>query len=85
MHSVDSSNSEKREQDFVRHHHYIACKDYDRTIMKKVRSIMNLDYLNQAYQQDQKEGEEKILKMMKIVISKTKQKKLWLLMMKQTY
>ena len=56
MHSVDSEGL--REQDFVRHHHYIACKDYDRTVMKKVRSIMNLDYLNQAYQQDQK-GEEK--------------------------
>jgi CheY-like chemotaxis protein len=59
LHSVDSSNSEKQEQDFVRHHHYIACKDYDRTIMKKVRSIMNLDYLNQAYQQNRTEEGEK--------------------------
>ena len=59
MHSVDSDGLEKQEQDFVRHHHYIACKDYDRTIMKKVRSIMNLDHLNQAYQQDQKEEEGK--------------------------
>jgi two-component system, OmpR family, response regulator ChvI len=59
LHSVDSDGLEKQEQDFVRHHHYIACKDYDRTIMKKVRSIMNLDHLNQAYQQDQKEEEGK--------------------------
>jgi CheY-like chemotaxis protein len=59
LHSVDSGNLEKKqEQDFVRHHHYIACKDYDKTIMNKVRSIMNLDYLNQAHQQDQKEEEE---------------------------
>ena len=59
MHSVDSDGLEKQEQDFVRHHHYIACKDYDRTIMKKVRSIMNLDYLNQAYQQNRTEEGEK--------------------------
>ena len=59
MDSVDSNSLEKREQDFVRHHHYIACKDYDRTIMKKVRSIMNLDYPNQAYQQDRTEEGEK--------------------------
>jgi hypothetical protein len=58
LRSVDTDSLEKREQDFVRHHHYIACKDYDKTIMNKVRSIMNLDYLNQAHQQDQKEEEE---------------------------
>ena len=58
MHSVDSSNSEKQEQDFLRHHHYIACKNYDRTIMNRVHSIMNFDHLNQAYQQDQKEEEK---------------------------
>jgi DNA-binding response OmpR family regulator len=27
------------EEDLVRHHHYIACKDYDRTIMKKINSL----------------------------------------------
>jgi CheY-like chemotaxis protein len=58
LNSVDSNSLEKQEQDFVRHHHYIACKDYDRTIMKKVRSIMNLDYLNQAYQQNRTEKEK---------------------------
>jgi CheY-like chemotaxis protein len=59
LNSVDSDGLEKQEQDFVRHHHYIACKDYDRTIMKKVRSIMNLDHLNQDHQQDRtaEEGE----------------------------
>jgi CheY-like chemotaxis protein len=58
LHSVDSEGLEEQEQDFVIHHHYIACKDYDRTVMKKVHSIMNLDYLNQAYQQDRTEEEE---------------------------
>ena len=51
MYSVDSEGLE--EQDFVRHHHYTACKNYDITIMNKVLSIMNLDYLNQAHQQNQ--------------------------------
>ena len=51
MNSVDSEGLEEQEQDFVIHHHYIACKDYDRTIMKKVRSIMNL------HQQDRTEEE----------------------------
>jgi CheY-like chemotaxis protein len=37
--SVDSDDLE--EQDLVEHHHYIACKDYDRTIMNKLNSIMN--------------------------------------------
>ena len=58
LHSVDSDGLDEQEQDFVRHHHYIACKDYDRTIMKKVRSIMNLDYLNQAYQHNRTEKEK---------------------------
>jgi hypothetical protein len=58
LHSVDSDGLEKQEQDFVRHHHYIACKNYDRTIMNRAHSIMNLDHLNQAYQQDQKEEEK---------------------------
>ena len=62
MHSIDSDGLDEQEQDFVRHHHYIACKDYDRTIMKKVRSIMNLGYLNQAHQQNQKEEEEEYTK-----------------------
>ena len=62
MNSVDSNSLEKQEQDFVIHHHYIACKDYDRTIMKKVRSIVNLDHLNQAHQQNRTEEEEEYTK-----------------------
>ena len=51
--SVDSDYLE--EQDLVGHHHYIACKDYDRTIMNKLNSIMNFDLLIQSIQQDQLE------------------------------
>jgi CheY-like chemotaxis protein len=47
--SVDSNGLE--EEDQVRHHHYIACKDYDRTIMKKINSFGNLDLLTQSIQQ----------------------------------
>jgi CheY-like chemotaxis protein len=47
--SVDSDDLE--EEDLVRHHHYIACKDYDRTIMKKINSFGNLDLLTQSIQQ----------------------------------
>jgi CheY-like chemotaxis protein len=46
---VDSDDLE--EEDLVRHHHYIACKDYDRTIMKKINSFGNLDLLTQSIQQ----------------------------------
>ena len=51
--SVDSDYLE--EQDLVGHHHYIAYKDYDRTIMNKLNSIMNFDLLIQSIQQDQLE------------------------------
>jgi CheY-like chemotaxis protein len=47
--SVDSDDLE--EEDLVRHHHYIGCKDYDRTIMKKINSFGNLDLLTQSIQQ----------------------------------
>jgi CheY-like chemotaxis protein len=46
---LDSDDLE--EEDLVRHHHYIACKDYDRTIMKKINSFGNLDILIQSIQQ----------------------------------
>lgn len=46
---VDSDDLE--EEDLVRRHHYIACKDYDRTIMKKINSFGNLDLLTQSIQQ----------------------------------
>jgi CheY-like chemotaxis protein len=51
--SVDSDDLEKR--DLVQHHHYIACKDYDRTIMNKLNSLSNLNILTQSIHQDQSE------------------------------
>ena len=53
MCSVDSDDLEK--QDLVQHHHYIACKDYDRTIMNKLNSLSNLNILTQSIHQDQSE------------------------------
>ena len=84
MHSIDSEGLE--EQDFVRHHHYIACKDYDRTVMKKVRSIMNLDYLNQAHQQNHneentKKNDNSNLKTKKIMLVDDEADILWLFKM----
>src|ERR687890_541948 len=56
--SVDSDDLE--EDDLVwQHHHYIACKDYDRTIMRKLHSIENLNPVTQSIQQDQLEHIEK--------------------------
>ena len=85
MHSADSDGLEKQEQDFLRHHHYIACKDYDRTVMKKVRSIMNLDYLNQAHQQNQNEenikNDNSNLKTKKIMLVDDEADILWLFKM----
>ena len=86
MHSVDSEGLKEQEQDFVRHHHYIACKDYDRTIMKKVHSIMNLDYLNPVHQQDQnkeniKNDNNSNLKTKKIMLVDDEADILWLFKM----
>ena len=53
LYSVDSEDLE--EEDLVRHHHYMACKDYDRTIMRKLNSFGNLNLLTQSIQQDQLE------------------------------
>jgi CheY-like chemotaxis protein len=47
--SVDCNDLD--EEDLVQHHHFIACKDYDRTIMKKVNSFGNLNLLIQSIQQ----------------------------------
>jgi PleD family two-component response regulator len=56
--SVDFDDLE--EDDLVwQHHHYIACKDYDRTIMRKLNSIENLNPITQSIQQDQSEHIEK--------------------------
>ena len=51
--SIDSDDLEK--QDLVRHHHYIACKDYDRTIMNKLNSVRNVDLLMASIKKDQSE------------------------------
>ena len=57
--SVDSDDLEVQEQDLVRFHHHIACKNYDITIMNKVLSIMNLNHLNHADKQGQNEDNTK--------------------------
>jgi len=51
--SVDSDDLEK--QDLLQYHHYIAHKDYDRTIMNKLNSPRNVDLLTKSIQQDQLE------------------------------
>jgi CheY-like chemotaxis protein len=53
LYSVDSDDLE--EQDLARHHHHIACKDYDRTIMNELNSIMNFHLLIKSIQQYQLE------------------------------
>jgi CheY-like chemotaxis protein len=48
------SNSLEEEKDLVGHHQYIGCKEYDRTIMKKLNSLRNLDPITYSIkQQDQ--------------------------------
>ena len=44
LYSGDSNNLEEQEQkqDIVSYHHFIACKNYDRTIMKKVSSFRTI-------------------------------------------
>jgi CheY-like chemotaxis protein len=51
--------SNLEEEVLVRHHHYIACKDYDKTITKKINSLRNLDFSSQLIQQDQLEYVDK--------------------------
>jgi CheY-like chemotaxis protein len=86
LYSVDSDNLEEQEQDFVRHHHHIVCKDYDRTIMNKVRSITNVDHLNLVHKQDQTEeentkNENSGLKTKKIMLVDDEADILWLFKM----
>jgi hypothetical protein len=48
LYSGDSNLEEQEEkQDIVRHHHFIACKNYDRTITKKVSSFRTIQQQNQ--------------------------------------
>jgi CheY-like chemotaxis protein len=61
--------SNLEEEVLVRHHHYIACKDYDKTITKKINSLRNLDFSSQLIQQDQSEQvEKKSLKTKRIML-----------------
>jgi CheY-like chemotaxis protein len=61
--------SNLEEEVLVRHHHYIACKDYDKTITKKINSLRNLDFSSQLIQQDQLEQvEKKSLKTKRIML-----------------
>jgi PleD family two-component response regulator len=53
--SEDSDNIEEKEQDLIWHHHYLACKNYDRTITNKLNYFRNLDSLNQSTRQNQLE------------------------------
>jgi PleD family two-component response regulator len=53
--SEDSDDIEEKEQDLIWHHHYLACKNYDRTIMNKLNYFRNLDSLNQSIRQNQLE------------------------------
>jgi hypothetical protein len=53
LYSGDSNNLEEQEQKqniVRRHHHFIACKNYDKTIMKKVSSFMTIQQQNQLKQ-----------------------------------
>jgi hypothetical protein len=62
-------DSDVLEEDLIRHHHYIACKDYDRTIMKKINSFGNLDILTRSKQQDQlKQTNKNSLKTKRIML-----------------
>jgi CheY-like chemotaxis protein len=81
LNSVDSEGLEKQEQDFVRHHHYIACKDYDRTIMRKVRSIMNLDQQDRTEEEYTKNDDNSTLKTKKIMLVDDEADILWLFKM----
>ena len=61
--------SNLEEEVLVRHHHYIACKDYDKTITKKINSLRNLDFSSRLMQQDQLEQvEKKSLKTKRIML-----------------
>jgi CheY-like chemotaxis protein len=51
--SEDSDDIEEKELDLIWHHHYLACKNYDRTIMNKLNYFRNLDSLNRSIRQNQ--------------------------------
>jgi two-component system, OmpR family, response regulator ChvI len=39
------------------HHHFIACKDYDKTIKRKIQSAQSVNHLAQVRQQEEQEEE----------------------------
>jgi len=53
--SEDSDNIDEIETDIIWHHHYLACKNYDKTIMNKLNYFNNPDPLNQSIRQNQLE------------------------------
>jgi len=61
LYSGDSNNLEEQEQEqerkqkqnIMRHHHFIARKNYDRTIMKKVSSFRTIQQQNQNQLEEQ--------------------------------
>ena len=55
MLSEDSDDIEEKEQDLILHHHYLTCKNYERTITNKLNYFRNLDSLNQPIRQNQLE------------------------------
>ena len=54
-----SDNKDSADENIVDyHHHFIACKDYDKTIKRKIQSGQSLNHLVQVrQQQEQQEGE----------------------------
>ena len=45
--TVDEKPSSEDEDRVVSHHHFIACKDYDRAITRKIQSSEALDHISQ--------------------------------------
>jgi hypothetical protein len=60
-HYADKDNSDNKSpsDEIIRdyHHHFIACKDYDKTIKRKIQSAQSVNHLAQV-RQDKQEVEE---------------------------
>ena len=56
LYSVNSNELDEQEQEVVSHYHYIACRNYDITIMNnKLNSFRNFDLQTQSIQENQLE------------------------------
>ena len=56
LYSVNANKLDEQEQEVVSHYHYIACRNYDRTIMNnKLNSFRNFDLQTQSIQGNQLE------------------------------